>query len=137
MTTAAQADAERSTPRVLRGWWLVANAALPPLAWLVHIAAMPALVPLSCDTESTWFLHLTTVATAIVAAAGLVGSHRSWHEVARQRTADAEDPLEDPRGEVLDRARIWSTLGVVNGWLFLVLILAEHLPVLVVEPCPP
>lgn len=141
MTSAVQADTSPETPRTLRSWWIVGNTALAPLAWLAHIAAMPALVPLSCDTGRSWFLHLATGLTAAVAALGLVGSHRTRTEVQRRdrasADADPEDPLEHPSEELVARARAWSTFGVVNGWLFLVLILAEHVPVFVLDACPP
>ncbi len=125
----------------LSSGWIVGAAAVPPLAWLVHIAAMPALVPLACDTGRTWPLHLTTLVTALAATLGLAASHRSRsranHLRALRSTEPPEEPLDHPAAEVVERARTWGTVGVVQGWVFLVLILAEHVPVLVLAPCPP
>lgn len=117
------------------GRWLVTATALPPLAWLVHIAVLPALVPLACETGSKWPLHVATAATLAVAVVGLVGSHRSRSRVrSLDSTPDGGGAGVD---DLLRRAQTWSTWGVVTGWLFTVLIVAEHVPVFVLSACPP
>lgn len=129
----------RGGPSLPSGRSLVVATALPPLAWLVHIAVLPALVPLACETGQKWPLHVATVATLAVAVVGLVGSHRS-----RSRARALGDTVEEGDGgddaaadDLLRRARTWSTWGVVTGWLFTVLIVAEHVPVFVLPACPP
>ncbi len=127
-----------TVPRAMRTNWMLGSTALPPLAWLVHIAAMPALVPLACETGQSWFLHATTIVTAAVAVVGLVGSHRTRSDVRQERERRDDGPHEPiVPPEVCTRARAWGTVGLLNGWLFTVLIVAEHLPVLVLEACPP
>ena len=120
-----------STPAALGGRRLVMVAALAPVAWLVHLSAMPALVPLACSTGATWPMWVTTVVCASLAAAGVVLLHRA------RRDAHALEGLVGADDAVVQRGRLWSGAGLVTGWLFLVLIVAEFLPTLVVDPCPP
>ncbi len=120
----------------LAGPRLVVSAALAPAAWLVHLSAMPALVPLACDTGASWPMAATTFVCAAVAASGVVLLHRTRSIVA---AASARSSSSSGAVEVaaLQRGRLWSNAGLVVGWLFLVLIVAEYLPTLVVDPCPP
>lgn len=121
-----------SRDALLDGRHLVVHAALAPAAWLVHLSAMPALVPLACDTGASWPMGLTTLVCTAVAAAGVLQLHRT-RQVVRSTTAAPEGG----GTETLQRARLWSGSGLVVGWLFLALIVAEYLPTLVVDPCPP
>lgn len=141
-TTGSPASVEVGEDRPLSNWYLVASASLGSLAWLAHIAAMPALVPLACETGRSWPLHLATVLTALVAVVGLIASYRARARVAERRGArSADDGAQRPRRSIgrdlLERGAHWSTYGVVLNWLFLMLILAEHVPVLMVDACPP
>lgn len=126
--------------RHLSSRWIVGSALLPPAAWLLHIAAMPALVPLACDTGRSWPMHVTTAVCALIAVAGIVGLHRTRAALAgaagETSTAGSMWPLVTG-GELVTRARMWAGWGLVSGWMFLGLTLAEHVPVFLVDPCPP
>lgn len=89
-----------------------------PVAWIVHLVASSALVPVACELDTVLVVHLATVATAISAIAGIL--------VARRTRSHASGP-----GHVM----FLSIGGFWLGFLFLALILLEGLPVFVLEPC--
>jgi hypothetical protein len=117
-TTAATKPAART---------LLGATALAPLAWVVHIALLPPLVPYACDRGSLWPLHLATAVLLAVAALGVVAAHRAR----RQARADERGRTHDDTG----RGATFATVGVVVSWLFTALIVAEHLPVFVIDAC--
>lgn len=124
-------NAERSLERELpTGSVSVVAALIAPTAWLLHIAVMPALVPLSCEIGNEVALHLTSVVLAAIAFGGVLACHRIGRRLRDQSRGSSERAG-------IDRARAWSWWGVVLGWLFSVLILLEHVPVFFVEACPP
>lgn len=124
----------RRVPAPLSTPWLLAGAGLAPVAWLVHIAALPALVPYVCETGARWTLDAATAVLAAVAVVGIVASHRT-RRAARDLAPDGS--VGPASAYPSERARQWGQWGVVISWGFLALILAEHVPVLVLEACPP
>lgn len=130
--TAVDADAG-----ALGGRRLVLTAALAPAAWLVHLSAMPALVPLACSTGATWPMAALTAVCVAVAAAGVVQLHRGRQVVASLSAGSSESWPDGVDEAALQRGRLWCGAGLLTGWLFLVLIVVEFLPTLVVDACPP
>ena len=77
----------------------------------------------------------------LVALSACRGGDAAAARPAARGVAALSDGAQRPRRSIgrdlLERGAHWSTYGVVLNWLFLVLILAEHVPVLVVDACPP
>ncbi len=113
---------------------LVALVAVPPTVWFVHLSVSYALVPASCSTGTTGWLHLTTlvgVGTIVAAAVGAARLSRSRRllgpkALVRSRHLDADRPATD---DALPR------LAVLVAPYFLLLVAMLGLVFLVVDPC--
>jgi hypothetical protein len=96
-----------------------------PIIWFVHLVLSYPLVPHVCATGWTWLLHAITLVTfAVALATSWVG--RQDYRVLR----DIEDADRSTR-----RSRFVALYGIWSGIFWAVVILAEGLPVLVIDPC--
>lgn len=95
-------------------------------AWLIHLQAAFVLVPWYCARHQTWPLHLLTIALlGFTFVAGVV-SVSEW-----RRSPRAHEYLEARA----DRARFMAVLGALLSALFFLVILAQWIPVFVIDPC--
>lgn len=91
-------------------------------AWVLHLTLSYAVVPLVCAWEDATLLHLLTGGMGLVALGAVVASVRALRLAGKAG-----------RGEV---DRFLAVTGIVLSGFFLALILAEGLPVLMMEdPC--
>lgn len=118
----ATAEARAPTPRLLLG-----ATALAPLAWVLHIIVLPALVPRACGDGGLWPLHLATALLLVPAFIGVWAAHRARREV----SPSGWDPIDRSVG----RGATFSRVGLLLSWLFTALIIAEHIPVFVIDAC--
>ena len=107
------------------GGWAVAT-----VAWVLHLIVSYSVVEWYCrrggDIEPervTLALNGLTLITALMAAAGI---WLAWHNLRRVRQAG-----EDGRS----RARFMAVSGILISTFFLVVILVEGIPPLVLGPC--
>ena len=103
-----------------------------PAAWLVLLEVNYVLSYVSCETRQTWFMHLTTLITiALVAAAGV----RAWRAGMDDPLAPEElsPPLSDKTS--LQRVRWMSAGAVAMSIWFILVIIATHIPVVVLKTC--
>jgi hypothetical protein len=119
-STAPSAATERhgAHQQAPRSWSVAFGFLGAPIAWLVHLVAASALVPVACEVDSHLVVHATTAITAVVAVAGIVLARRNGSRAAGQ-------------GHIA----FLSTAGFWLGILFLALIILEGLPVFVLDPC--
>lgn len=108
---------ERSTTRgeIALGAALLA----PPAAWMLDLLLLYSLQRYVCATGAVWLFHLSTAAALGVAgAAGAV----AWRALPPQRESER-------------RRRFLAVSGVALSAGFVLLILAEAVPTLLLEPC--
>lgn len=95
--------------------------AIGPIAWGVHLMASYLLVKPACEADHAWVLHGTTLATALVALAGVAVSWR-WG-----------------RGAVFAKSARDVRLLAIGGMLInaysVLIIVVEGLPSFIVSPC--
>jgi hypothetical protein len=95
-------------------------------AWAIHLEAEFVLAPWYCERHAIWPLHLVTLLLlALTFMAGMT-SIAQWRKSPR-----THEYLEGRA----DRARFMAVLGALLNVLFFLLIFAEWIPVLVVDPC--
>lgn len=88
------------------------------LWWSVHISGMAALVPYSCSAQTTLWLHLLSVVTALLTVHGMWLGWRTW------RSDDVAEGLS-----------YVGAVAVLVGLTGLVAILAEWVPVFMIDLC--
>jgi putative membrane protein len=94
-----------------------------PIAWALHLVLCYPLVGMTCRVGSTLALWLVSLATLLVCLASLLVA---WFE-ARRLPAEGD--------EVVQRGRFMARGGFWMGVLFLVVIIAETLPIPFHDPC--
>ena len=100
-----------------------------PVAWLVQFEAVYAVTPLVCAGGDLLPLHLIMLVGLIVALGGCALSWSDWRTAGRGWPSDADEGK-------FARARFMSVLGLLTGSLFSLLIVAQWLAVLLLDPCP-
>lgn len=106
--------------------WAAALAG--PLAWFLNLEAVYALTPLACASGSRAGLHFTTFGCLAIAAMGAGLAWFNWVWAARSNPSDAEEGWEA-------RVGFLSLLGLGSAALFTLLILAQWIAILVLDPC--
>jgi hypothetical protein len=117
-----------------RAVFVVAVAALPPLAWMLHLAITYAIVPESCAAGTTFWLNsATAVGVALIVAAGVAATLAHWNGrlydlvgLVRSRDLAASRPAAE---------RAIPTLAALFVPYFLLLVIMAGLVFLVVDPC--
>lgn len=85
--------------------------------WGVHVSAMAAMTPWVCHSGSEVWYHVVTVATALPTLAAFVPASRA-------RRSDAGQGV-----------RFLGAVGVLVTAISLLAILAEWVPVFILDPC--
>ncbi len=106
---------------------LTTGVILPPLVWLVAFAVRYVLVEAACDLGWRW-AHVATTVTALVAV-GVVAAlvWRSWLAVGRGWPSAG--------GGAVPRTNFLAVVGLLTSGLFLLAVVAQELPALVMNPC--
>lgn len=99
----------------------------PPALWLVQFQLNYMLVPWACVSGHAGVLRV--IALISVATAITLGGV-AWHD---WRKAGATWP--GTAGDVPARQRFLATLGLLSGGLFLLVIIAQGLTQLFIDPC--
>jgi hypothetical protein len=115
-------DATGASAGALWYGWLV-----PPLTFGADLLLSYALVPHACSTGHFYVLHVVTVVAIIVT---LSAGFFAWREYLRV-SAGADDEGGSPR----DRAHFMAIFGMIWSAAFVVVILANAVPRLMLSPC--
>ncbi len=107
--------------------WLAALAG--PVAWAADLEAVYALAPRSCVSGRA-MLHLVTFLG--LAAAGLGALVAALNRASFGRAIDADD-----RGSAAAQIRFLSAIGLMSNPLFSLIIVAQWLAILLLDPCSP
>lgn len=94
-----------------------------PIWWAMHLAAMYWWVPRACNYGHHWPFHLVTV---VLFAACIRAAFFGRQLVREGRVGDS---VAAPRDVVLG----W--LGILLGLFFAAVVIAEAIPVLLIDPC--
>jgi hypothetical protein len=105
---------------------LWASWVLGPVAWALHENVSYFLVPQLCGTGQLWPLHLASVLTLALAAAGAAIAWRSWTLAEEKGSAAAI-----ARG----RIRFMALVGLLFSGLSAFGILVESIPNFILDPC--
>lgn len=113
--------------------WLCVVAG--PLAWSVQLAVSYPLVGPTCDGAASFWLHGVSLVTFLVC---LVSAMASWRRIRRGDPIAVKTVLTD-RADVAERelpARDFLAIsGLILSSFFLLVILTQWMPVLVLNPC--
>lgn len=112
----------RSRIRRQRGLWFGLLGG--PLAWAGHLGVAYYLVPDACAAGSSALLHVVTFVAVAVAVAAIASA---W------RVRRAAHPSDD--GIASERGAFAGVVGLALSSLFLLVILMEGLPPLLIDPC--
>jgi hypothetical protein len=105
-----------------------------PLAWAALLETNYVLSYVACEQRQTWMLHVATaVALALVVAAALV----AWRAAPALDYGAERAPSTDPAETSIIRARFMAIGGLASCAFFALVIVATHIPVMVLKPCTP
>jgi hypothetical protein len=99
----------------------------PPMAWLLNLEFGYSLAHAACHGSGMLPLHLATVAALVLAGLGGAAALSTWRR-------SGSDWPRDVAG-ALDRSRLMSTLGLGLAVLFVVIIIAQWIPSVILHPC--
>ncbi len=111
--------------RLLLSLW--AGVLLPPFAFLANLSVAYALVPISCVSGGRLALHLVHLGFLVLAVTGGLVAARSW--IAN----GAEWPRET--GGRLGYRLFLAGSGLLSGATFTVVIVAQWIPTMMLNPC--
>jgi len=98
-----------------------------PIVLLLLLETNYVLMQWSCAKGHQWVMHLMDVIAIAVTAFSLVLSWRNWVQSGR------EWPVDD--GGSVERARFLSALGVLMSAGFIMALIAQWIPVMLLGPC--
>ena len=108
---------------------LWAGALAGPAAFFLHLELDYVFVPWTCEHGNRWLLHLVALLAIAVTAAGAALSWRNLDRAGRDWPENADE------GGSIARARFVAGLGVAMGALFLLVMLAQWIPIWILDPC--
>jgi len=109
----------------IRALWV--GLLLPPIAFLINLEVAYALVPPACSSGNELPMHLVHLASLLLAVFAGVTAWRWW------KLRGATWPGE--KGDPVDRSRFMAGTGLLVSALFVLIILAQWIPTLVLDPC--
>ncbi|HEX8211558.1 MAG TPA: hypothetical protein VF584_15405 [Longimicrobium sp.] len=111
--------------RAIAALWFAVLAG--PVAWMLGLNVQYSLVRLECENGGVLPLHLVSLATFAIAAAGGVVAWREW------RRAGGVWPGEGPGA--IPRSRFMAAMGLLGSPLFALAILAQWVASWFLNPC--
>lgn len=101
-----------------------------PLAWAALLETNYVLSYVACEQRQTWVLHVATVVALAVTAAG---AYSAWSAAPPRQSADAPSTSLVDGTDTL--ARFMAVGGLALSVSFAIVILATHLPAMILDPC--
>src|SRR3954463_13370947 len=105
-------------------------AAIGPVAWCINLEVVYALAPRACAGGGRGLLHLSTFCCLGIAILGAALSWFNWG------WSGWRDPSDADAGWPA-RVGFLSLLGIASGSLFALLIVAQWIAILALDPCSP
>lgn len=111
--------------REIRALWT--GLLLPPVAVMANLEIAYALVPGACSARNELPVHLVHLICLLLAIGGGLISWRRWSAMGRQWPGE--------EGGFAATARLLAVSGVLGGGFFALVILAQWLPSIWLDPC--
>jgi hypothetical protein len=101
-----------------------------PGAWALHLVINYALVPAACTVALQFLMYITI--PVFIGIAGLAGffSWRGWH-----LTRDVSEHGRNGQRLIDNRVRFMALSGLAMSALFLMVIIAQSVPIIIQDPC--
>ena len=100
---------------------------LGPVAWISHQQVSYLLVYWACGSGGMFVFHVLTILLLLLAGLGVYLAWTAWRHSGPEWA--------DEGGTVSDRSRFLALTGLLLNGLFSLVILAQWLPTLLVDPC--
>lgn len=127
MQPAVEDNRNRSTRRHPNLWlWVAVLAA--PVAWMLQLQIVYAMVQPACRSGRGMLLHAPTAVLLAVSVAA------AWHAVRAWRS-DGFTPVQESDPCLVGRRRFMAVVGVMGSALFFLVIIAQWIPVMFIDPC--
>jgi hypothetical protein len=107
--------------------WLWAGLLTAPLAFLLHLEINYALVTQLCQSEHKLAMHIVTFTFLLIAAGGGLISWLNWRDAGRKWPGEA--------GNVMERSRFMSVVGLLISALVIFGLIAQWIPQFIFDPC--
>ena len=120
-------DLRTDIPDARAIWALWVGLLLAPIAFLLNLETAYALVPTACSSHRELPVHLVHLGCLLLAAGGLLTAWRSWRTLGATWPGEAGDPLA--------RSRFLAGTGLLVSAMFVLVILAQWIPSLLLDPC--
>jgi hypothetical protein len=111
--------------RQIRALWV--GLLLAPVAFLINLEVAYALVPTACASRNGLPVHLVHLACLLLTLYGLLTAWRSWQAVGGTWPGEEGDPVA--------RSRFMAGSGLLVSGMFVLVIVAQWIPSLVLDPC--
>jgi len=122
----SESETEGTSPRENLGLWIgVLGSAI---VWAIQLQTSYAMVPWACSSGHRWILPFVSLAFLIVAIVPGIISWKIWRRISASRRTERETAGGG-------RRRFMAMLGMMDSAIFVLLILAQGLPVFFVHPC--
>lgn len=115
----------KETGRCAAGWFALLAG---PIAWIMHLQVVYALVPWDCLTGRKWVLHTVTAAFILITVASTVVGIVLYRKEGR-RWPSGED--EGKPGTL----RLMAAVGIMSGVLFTLAIVGQEIATFYIHPC--
>lgn len=102
----------------------------PPIIWAGRFGISYVLASWACVADAMWLLHAITIAS--LAGVGVLG-WLSWHSWRASREPSPAEP--GPGDDRQQRVRFMALFGLFSSALFAVVIIAEGLANVLIDPC--
>ena len=100
-----------------------------PLAFLLQLQINYALVPWACTTGRTFVLHLVSCVALLMVSITAVIAWRIRGRIKREKR--------DESASSVSRPQFMAEMGLSTSILFLLIIIAQEIPNIVMHPCQP
>jgi hypothetical protein len=125
MDTRTANDYPMGEERGLAAQWV--GLLLAPAAFFAHLQFAYANLPWACRTGNELWIHVSGVASVVLAAVGTLVAWRSW------RRAGGDPPGEG--GGIPPRARFLGVTGLGTSAIITLILLAQWVAAFIISPC--
>jgi hypothetical protein len=122
------ADATRTTA-LPRPAALLFGVLAGPVAWAVQLLVIYGATPYLCGSGWTPLLHVVSAAAFLVVALGLRTAGRSWAALGHPRETESAG------APAAGRSKAMAIGGMGASAFFLVVVVAQALPIFFLDPC--
>jgi hypothetical protein len=109
----------------LRALWV--GLLLAPVAFLINLEVAYALVPTACSSRNELPVHMVHLACLVLTLYGLLTAWRCWQATGATWPGEEGDPSA--------RSRFMAGTGLLVSAMFVLVVLAQWIPSLMLDPC--